>query len=141
MQPPIYLDHHATTPCDPRVVEKMLPFFTEIFGNPASIVHEHGRAASRAVEDARIAVARFLGVAPPEIYFTAGATESNNIALRIAGRNDHIIISAIEHKSVLAAASESGAELTILRPDHNGFISPEALTVPIRLHTKLISIE
>jgi cysteine desulfurase len=139
--PPIYLDHHATTPCDPRVVEKMLPFFTEIFGNPASIVHEHGRAASRAVEDARIVVARFFGVTPPEIVFTAGATESNNIALRIAGRSDHIITSAIEHKSVLAAASESGAELTMLRPDREGFISPDALRLAIRSHTKLISIE
>jgi cysteine desulfurase len=138
---PIYLDHHATTPCDPRVVEKMQPYFTEIFGNPASIVHEHGRAASRAVEDARIAIARFLGVAAPEIYFTAGATESNNIALRLAGRNDHLITSAIEHKSVLAAAHESGAELTILRPDRNGFISPDALKMAIRSHTKIISIE
>lgn len=137
----IYLDHHATTPCDPRVLEKMLPFFTDVFGNPASIVHEHGRAASRAVEDARIAIARFFGVTPPEIYFTAGATESNNIALRLAGRNDHIITSAIEHKSVLAAASESGAELTILRPDRDGFISPDALRLAIRSHTKLISIE
>ena len=137
----IYLDHHATTPCDPRVVEKMLPFFSEVFGNPASIVHEHGRAASRAVEDARIAIARFFGVTPPEIYFTAGATESNNIALRIAGRSDHLITSAIEHKSVLAAASESGAELTILRPDHLGFISVDALKLAIRSHTKLISIE
>lgn len=137
----IYLDHHATTPCDPRVVEKMLPYFSDVFGNPASIVHEHGRAASRAVEDARIAIARFFGVTPLEIYFTAGATESNNIALRIAGRNDHVITSAIEHKSVLAAASESGAELTILRPDHDGFISPDALRAAIRSHTKLISIE
>ncbi|HEY4641114.1 MAG TPA: cysteine desulfurase family protein [Thermoanaerobaculia bacterium] len=137
----IYLDHHATTPCDARVVEKMLPFFSEIFGNPASIVHEHGRAASRAVEDARIAIARFFGATPPEIYFTAGATESNNIALRIAGRNDHIITSAMEHKSVLAAASESGAELTLLRPDRNGFISPDALKLAIRSHTKIISIE
>ena len=141
MHLPIYLDHHATTPCDPRVVEKMLPFFTGVFGNPASIVHEHGRAASRAVEDARIAIARFFGAAPPEIVFTAGATESNNIALRIAGRNDHVITSAIEHKSVIAAANESGAELTLLRPDRNGFIAPDALKLAIRSHTKLISIE
>jgi cysteine desulfurase len=137
----IYLDHHATTPCDPRVVERMLPYFTEVFGNPASIVHEHGRAASRAVEDARIAIARFFGVAPPEIYFTAGATESNNIALRIAGRNDHLITTAIEHKSVLASAHESGAELTILRPDGEGFISPDSLQLAIRSNTRLISIE
>ena len=73
---PIYLDHHATTPCDPRVVEKMLPFFTEHFGNPASITHAHGRKASMALADARLAIARFLGVLPAEIYFTAGATES-----------------------------------------------------------------
>src|SRR5688572_17083188 len=83
MERPVYLDHHATTPCDPRVVEKMLPYFSEDFGNPASITHEHGRRASRAVEDARIDIARFLGVLPPEIYFTAGATESNNIALNL----------------------------------------------------------
>jgi cysteine desulfurase len=77
----IYADHHATTPCDPRVVEKMLPYFTEHFGNPASITHQHGRKASIAVADARASVASFFGVVPPEIYFTAGATESNNIAL------------------------------------------------------------
>ncbi len=137
----IYLDHHATTPCDPRVVEKMLPFFTTIFGNPAAIVHEHGRAASRAVEDARIAVARFFGVVSAEIYFTAGATESNNIALRVASRNDHVITSAIEHKSVLAPLHESGAELTILRPDREGFIAPDSVRSAIRSNTKLISIE
>ncbi len=137
----IYLDHHATTPCDPRVVEKMLPFFTSVFGNPAAIVHEHGRAASRAVEDARIAIARFFGVVSAEICFTAGATESNNIALRIVGRKDHAITSAIEHKSVLAPLHESGAELTILRPDREGFIAPEAVSAAIRSNTKLISIE
>jgi cysteine desulfurase len=137
----IYLDHHATTPCDPRVVEKMLPFFTEVFGNPSAIVHEHGRAASRAVEDARIAVARFFGVKPPEIYFTGGATESNNLALRIAGRGDHVILSAIEHKSVLAAAQQSGADLTIVRPDHEGFVDPDLVRQAIRPDTKIISIE
>src|SRR5262249_25261607 len=78
---PIYFDHHATTPCDPRVVEAMLPYFTETFGNPSSLTHVHGREASRAVEDARIAVARFFGAQPNEIIFTAGASESNNIAL------------------------------------------------------------
>jgi len=137
----IYLDHHATTPCDPRVLEKMLPFFSEIFGNPAAIVHEHGRAASRAVEDARIAIAKFFGVLSAEIYFTAGATESNNIALRIAGRANHVITSAMEHKSVLAPLHESGAELTILRPDREGFIAPDAVRASIRSNTKLISIE
>jgi len=71
VEPPIYLDHHATTPCDPRVVEAMLPFFSEQFGNPASLTHEHGRRAANAVEDARIAVARFFKVQPNEIVFTA----------------------------------------------------------------------
>ncbi|HEY8180901.1 MAG TPA: aminotransferase class V-fold PLP-dependent enzyme, partial [Thermoanaerobaculia bacterium] len=75
-EPPIYLDHHATTPCDPRVVDAMLPFFSVNFGNPASLTHEHGRRASNAVEDARITIARFFGAQPNEIYFTAGATES-----------------------------------------------------------------
>ena len=100
----IYLDHHATTPCDPRVVEKMLPYFTEHFGNPASITHQHGRKASLAVEDARASIARFLGVLPPEIYFTAGATESNNIALNLLRPGDHFVTSLTEHKSILAPA-------------------------------------
>ena len=72
---PVYMDHHATTPCDRRVVEAMLPFFTETFGNPSSLTHEHGRRASNAVEDARIVVARFFGAQPSELVFTAGATE------------------------------------------------------------------
>ncbi|HEY8712508.1 MAG TPA: aminotransferase class V-fold PLP-dependent enzyme, partial [Thermoanaerobaculia bacterium] len=80
---PIYLDHHATTPCDPRVVDAMLPYFTEIFGNPASLTHQQGRRAANALEDARIAIARFLKAQPNEIYFTSGATEANNIALSI----------------------------------------------------------
>ena len=80
---PVYLDHHATTPCDPRVVEAMLPYFTENFGNPASLTHQHGRRAANALEDARITIARFFKVQANEMYFTAGATESNNIALNI----------------------------------------------------------
>jgi cysteine desulfurase len=142
--PPIYLDHHATTPCDPRVLEKMLPFFTEHFGNPASIVHQHGRTASMAVEDARIAVARFLGVLPPEVYFTAGATESNNIALNLVRPGEHLVTSAIEHKSVVVPAdrlAKGGAEVTLLAPDRNGFVSAESVRVAIRPNTRLVSIE
>jgi cysteine desulfurase len=131
---PIYLDHHATTPADPRVVEAMLPFFTEIFGNPSSITHAQGKKAANAVEDARIAIARFLRVQPNELTFTAGATESNNIALNIEG---HIITSAIEHKSVLNAAR--GA--TVLTPDREGFISAEQVKEAIRSDTKLVSVE
>jgi cysteine desulfurase len=131
---PIYLDHHATTPADPRVVEAMLPYFTEVFGNPSSLTHAQGRKAANAVEDARITIARFLGVQPNELTFTAGATESNNIALNVEG---HVITSAIEHKSVLNAAR--GA--TVLTPDREGFVSPEQVKEAIRDDTKLVSIE
>lgn len=139
-----YFDHHATTPCDPRVVEKMLPYFTEHFGNPASITHQHGRKASMAVEDARIVVARFLGVLPPEIVFTAGATESNNIALDIVQKGEHLITSPIEHKSIIVLAerlAKRGAEVTYLQPDQEGFIHPDALREAIRPETRLVSIE
>ena len=136
---PIYLDHHATTPCDPRVVEKMLPFFTEHFGNAASITHQHGRKSSLAVEDARIAIARFLGVLPPEIYFTAGATESNNIALNLVGPDEHLVTSPTEHKSILAPAATKN--VTYVQPDREGFIHPEALRAALRPETRLVSIE
>src|SRR6267378_8528552 len=108
----------------------MLPFFTENFGNPASLTHEHGRRASNAVEEARFSIARFFGAQPNEIYFTAGATESNNIALNLLAPGDHLITSAIEHKSVLAPARRAekrGVELTILKPDGEGFIDPARL--------------
>src|SRR5437867_2267430 len=141
---PIYLDHHATTPCDPRVADAMLPFFSQNFGNPASLTHEHGRRAANAVEDARIAIARFFEVQPNEIYFTAGATESNNIALNLLAPGDHLITSAVEHKSVLAPAHrlrKRGVQLTILEPDRGGFIHAGALREAMRPNTKLVSIE
>lgn len=139
-----YVDHHATTPCDPRVLEKMLPFFTEHFGNAASITHLHGRKASLAVEEARASIARFLGVLPPEIYFTAGATESNNIALNLVRPGEHLITSAIEHKSVIAPAerlARNGVAVTFLQPDREGFIRPESLRDVLREETRLVSIE
>ena len=141
---PVYLDHHATTPCDPRVVEKMLPFFTEHFGNPAAITHQHGRKASLAVEDARASLARLLGVLPPEIYFTAGATESNNIALNLLRPADHLVTSLAEHKSILAPAerlAKNGVDVTFLTPDAEGFIHPEAVREVLRPETRLVSIE
>lgn len=144
MRPVIYLDHHATTPCDPRVVEKMLPFFTEHFGNAASITHQHGRKSSLAVEDARIAVARFLKVLPPEIYFTAGATESNNIALNLLKPGEHFITGSTEHKSVSVPAerlAKEGVEVTFLPNDSEGFIRPEVLREALRPNTRLVSIE
>lgn len=140
----IYLDHHATTPCDPRVVEKMLPYFTESFGNAASITHEHGRKASRGLEDARVVLARFLGVLPPEIYFTAGATESNNIALHLLKPGDHLVTSATEHKSILTPAerlAKQGVEVTFLTPDPDGFIDPAQVRGALRPETRLVSIE
>ncbi len=139
MDAPIYLDHHATTPCDPRVVEKMLPYFTEHFGNPASIAHQHGRKASMALEDARIVIARFLGVLPPEIYFTAGATESNNIALNFAGDGEHLVTSPTEHKSILVPAAAKS--VTFVQPDAEGRIHPDALRAALRPETRLVSIE
>ena len=141
---PIYMDHHATTPVDPRVVEAMLPFFTENFGNPASLTHEHGRRASNAVEEARFSIARFFGVQLNEVYFTAGATESNNIALNLLTPGDHLITSAMEHKSIVAPAkrlANHGIEITMLTPDAEGFIDPEELRRALRPNTKLVSIE
>lgn len=141
---PVYLDHHATTPCDPRVVEAMLPYFTEIFGNPASLTHQHGRRAANALEDARITMARFFKVQANEMYFTAGATESNNIALNIVEPGQHLITSATEHKSITVPAERlkrNGAEVTFLTPDGEGFIDPDAVREAIRPNTRLVSIE
>jgi len=143
-EPPIYLDHHATTPCDPRVVEAMTPFFTQTFGNPASLTHDYGRRAANALEDGRISIARFFRVQPNEFYFTAGATESNNIALNLLAAGDHLITTAMEHKSVLMPArrlQRRGVELTILSPDGEGFIDPNSLRDALRPNTRLVSIE
>jgi cysteine desulfurase len=139
VNPPIYLDHHATTPCDPRVVEAMLPYFTETFGNPASLTHEHGRRAANAVEDARIGIARFLGVQPNEVFFTAGATESNNIVFHLVKPDDHVITSPIEHSSVYRPAQRR--QVTFLPVDRDGFVDPDAVRDAIRPNTRLVSIE
>ena len=106
MSRPIYLDYHATTPVDPRVLERMLPFFTERFGNPASRQHAYGWEAQEAVDTARAQVAALIGASAGEIVFTSGASESNNLAIKgatclLREKGDHIVTSAIEHKSVL----------------------------------------
>lgn len=141
---PIYLDHHSTTPCDPRVVERMLPFFSEAFGNPASVTHQHGRRAATALEDARASVADFLRVRPGEVFFTSGATESNNTVIRgILEAGGHAIASAIEHPSVLAplrALEKRGVELTLLPVDGEGFVDPDSVREAIRPSTALVSI-
>lgn len=110
----IYLDYHASTPCDPRVVEAMLPYLVESFANPASVVHQLGQVAADAVEEARHAVASVIGARAPEIIFTSGATESNNLAILGAaaaadgGPRRRIVASAIEHKAVLQAGQALG---------------------------------
>ncbi len=144
MEQTIYLDYHATTPCDPRVVERMLPFFTTDFGNPAAVTSAHGRRAATAVEDARAAVAGFLGVRAAEVRFTSGATESNNTVVRAFARpGAHVITSAIEHKSILeplARAQREGARVTILRVDRGGFVDPDDVREAITPETALVTI-
>jgi cysteine desulfurase len=103
---PVYLDYHASTPCDPRVVEAMLPFFIETFANPSSSIHAQGRQAAEAVDKARAQVGQAIGAASGEVIFTSGATESNNLAIQGAVRcapagRRKVLATAIEHKCVL----------------------------------------
>ena len=147
MKLPIYLDNSATTPVDPRVMEKMLPWLAEQFGNPAS-AHAFGRAASRAVEHARAEVATLLNAEPHEIVWTSGATESNNLALKGAAhaaqaRGRHCVTLQTEHKAVLDTMGElerSGFEVTYLAPQPNGLVALDALRAALRPDTILISI-
>jgi cysteine desulfurase len=145
---PIYLDHHATTPCDPRVVEAMLPFFTEHFGNAASGSHGHGRRAAAAVELARKQVAELIGARSREIVFTSGATESNNLALKgvvEATRSGphHLITSITEHRAVLDTArwlEAQGHDVTWLQPSSDGRLSPAKVEAAIKPQTVLVSV-
>lgn len=150
MENAIYLDYNATTPCDPRVVEKMLPFFSEWYGNPATGLHLQGRRASRAVDEARDQVSALVGSQPGEIIFTSGATESNNLALLGLGRaNRHggrtrIVTSAIEHKAVLLTCQrlqEEGYELIMLAVDGQGRVSIEEAEAAINDQTLLVSVQ
>ncbi|HEY3998336.1 MAG TPA: aminotransferase class V-fold PLP-dependent enzyme [Candidatus Xenobia bacterium] len=146
---PVYLDHHATTPVDPRVLEAMLPYFTETFGNAASKGHAWGETAEDAVAVARADIAAALGAEDAKsIVFTSGATESDNLALQGAmawyrERGNHLIVSAIEHKAVLDTAralEKTGIEVTVLPVDTNGQVSPDVLDKAITPHTVLVSI-
>jgi cysteine desulfurase len=145
---PIYLDNHATTPVDPRVLEAMLPFFTHRFGNAASRNHSFGWAAEEAVENARAQVARLIHASPKEIVFTSGATEANNLALKGAAeayrdKGNHIITQVTEHKAVLDTCKrleKSGFEVTYLPVDRGGLINASELRSAIRPKTILISI-
>jgi cysteine desulfurase len=145
---PIYLDYQATTPCDPRVVEAMLPWFTEHFGNPHSRNHQYGWEAEEAVEIAREHIASIIGANPKEIVFTSGATESNNLAIKgvaqfYKGKKNHIITCVTEHKCVLDSCrhlQEEGFDVTYLPVHENGLIDLEQLKSAITEQTVLVSI-
>src|SRR5262245_21370934 len=149
MKRPIYLDHHATTPTDPRVVEAMLPYFSEEFGNASSSTHAYGWRAEAALEDARERLARAIGArTPAEIVFTSGTTESDNLALAGVLRaarpaRDHVVVSAIEHPAVLDTAralTREGFALTELPVDGEGFVDPDAVAKAITPRTALVSV-
>ncbi len=145
---PIYMDYSSTTPIDPRVADKMIPYLREQFGNPASRSHMYGWTAEKAVEEARRDVAALVNADPREIVWTSGATEGNNLALKGAAhfyktRGKHIITVKTEHKAVLDTVRElerQGFEATYLQPQDNGLITIEQLAEAIRPDTILVSV-
>ena len=144
----MYLDYHATTPVDPRVLEAMLPYFREAFGNPASASHAWGWKAQAAVESARQDVARLIGASAREVVFTSGASESNNLAIRgvaerAAPQRRHVVVSAIEHKSVLEASARLerlGWRRTVVPVHPDGLIDLDALRAAVADDTALVSV-
>jgi len=145
---PVYLDYQSTTPVDPRVLEIMLPYFTEKFGNPHSTSHSHGRIVAEAVEAAREDVARLINADVREIVFTSGATESNNIAVKGAARflkvrRDHIVTCVTEHKCVLESVlrlEHEGFAVTRLEVGRDGLIDLDELAAAITDRTALVTI-
>jgi cysteine desulfurase len=144
----VYFDYNATTPLDPQIREAMLPFLGEVWGNPSS-VHHVGRQARAQLDDARERTAKVLGAKPSEIVFTAGGTESANLAILgtarlLSPKGRHIITSAVEHHAVLRCceklAQKEGFELTCLSVDREGLVSPDSLSRVIRPDTILVSI-
>ncbi|HTY02969.1 MAG TPA: IscS subfamily cysteine desulfurase [Rhodocyclaceae bacterium] len=149
MKLPIYLDYSATTPVDPRVTQKMIPFLTEHFGNPASRSHAFGWEAEAAVENAREEVAKLVNADAKEIVWTSGATESNNLAIKGAGffyagtKGKHIITVSTEHKAVLDTCKEmerQGFEVSYLQPQENGLITADQFKAALRKDTVLASV-
>lgn len=149
MKIPIYMDYQSTTPVDPRVLEAMLPYYRDGFGNAASRNHAFGRQAYEAVEEARSQIARFINASEPsEIIFTSGATESNNLALKgiaemYRERGNHIIVSQIEHKSLLDSCKfleSKGVQVTYLRVSQDGLVDLNTLREAITKKTILISV-
>ncbi|KAK0635167.1 pyridoxal phosphate-dependent transferase [Bombardia bombarda] len=149
-QRPIYLDMQATTPVDPRVLDAMMPYFTEFYGNPHSRTHAYGWESEKAVEEARQHIADLIGADPKEIIFTSGATESNNMSIKgvarffgRSGKKKHIVTSQTEHKCVLDSCrhlQDEGFEVTYLPVQHNGLIDLKALEDAIRPDTAIVSI-
>lgn len=145
----IYLDHAATTPVDARVLEAMLPYFSERFGNPSSI-YAAGREARAALDQARARLARLLNCQAREIVFTSGGTESDNLAIKgvafwhlLNGRGRHIVTTAFEHHAVLHSAEylkRFGFEVTLVRPDAQGIVHPDAIAAALRPDTILVSV-
>ena len=148
MSRPIYLDYHATTPVDPRVLDRMLPFFTERFGNPASRQHAYGWEAQEAVDTARAQVAALIGATAGEIVFTSGASESNNLAIKgatclLREKGNHLVTSAIEHKSVLdcfRSLESEGWRVTLVGVDRQGIVDLDELRRVVTGETVLISV-
>lgn len=148
MQLPVYLDNNATTPVDPRVLDAMLPYFTQQFGNAASRTHAYGWAASEAVEEARQQLATLINAHPKEIVFTSGATESINLALKgvyeaYSSKGNHIITVATEHKAVLDTCKhleKLGAVVTYLPVNNDGLINIDELERNIKSSTILIAV-
>lgn len=143
----IYFDHAATTPVDPRVLDKMLPYFTQKFGNPNS-QHAFGRETVCAVDDARDEIVACIGAKPSEIYFTSGGTEADNWALRgaaysLANKGKHLIVSAVEHPAMIATAKElvkKGFEVTFAEVDEYGAVDLEKLEKAIRPDTVFVGV-
>jgi cysteine desulfurase len=148
MRKPVYMDYQATTPVDPIVLEAMLPFFTEKFGNSASRQHRYGWVADEAVETSRASIAASIGAQPGEIVFTSGSTESNNLALKGAAeilrpKGNHIITVQTEHKSVLDSASrleKAGFIVTRLGVDQTGVLDPARFIEALKPGTILVSV-
>ncbi len=148
MKLPVYMDYNATTPVDPRVLEAMIPYFCNMFGNASSANHKYGWEAEDAVSKARKSVADLIGATPKEIVFTAGSTESNNIAIKgvadlYSEKGNHIITCTTEHKAILETCDyleQRGFEITYLNVDEDGFINPDELANAISNKTILVSI-
>ena len=150
MQLPVYLDYHATTPVDPRVLEAMTPYFTKVFGNPASRGHVFGWEAEAAVDAAREQVARAMNASPREIVFTSGATESDNLAIlgvaRLFGQKQkgcHVVTAPTEHSAVLDSCRQlqrEGFEVTYLAPEKTGEIPPELVRAALTDKTVLVTL-